>query len=103
MDMHEYSKPIKRRLRELMTEKGVSMGTELFRFTVGHFSCLAIRDGDEDDFDRNVLLINTGQQHVLVDTGNGHDFDPNRGLLLDRLRAVGISPADIDVVILSHA
>jgi len=79
------------------------MGNTLFRFTVGHFNCLAIRDGAEDDFDRNVVLINTGQQRVLVDTGNGHDFDPNRGLLLDRLRAVGISPADIDVVILSHA
>jgi glyoxylase-like metal-dependent hydrolase (beta-lactamase superfamily II) len=79
------------------------MGTEPFHFNVGHFNCLAIRDGDENDFDRNVLLINTGQHHVLVDTGNGHDFDLNRGLLLDRLRAVGISPADIDVVILSHA
>jgi glyoxylase-like metal-dependent hydrolase (beta-lactamase superfamily II) len=83
--------------------KEVSMDTGLLRFSVGHFSCLAIKDGDEDDFDRNVLLINTGQQHVLVDTGNGHDFAPNRGLLLDRLRAVGILPTDIDVVILSHA
>jgi len=79
------------------------MATGLFHFTVGHFTCLALKDGDADDFDRNVLLLNTGQQHVLVDTGNGYDFDPNRGLLLDRLRAVGISPADIDVVILSHA
>lgn len=74
-----------------------------FRFTIGQFNCLAIRDGADDDFNRNVVLINTGQQQVLVDTGTGHDFDPNRGLLLDRLRAVGISSADIDVVILSHA
>jgi glyoxylase-like metal-dependent hydrolase (beta-lactamase superfamily II) len=83
--------------------KVVAMHTGLLPFTVGHFNCLVIKDGDEDDFDRNVLLINTGQQRVLVDTGNGHDFDPNRGLLLDRLRAVGISPTEIDVVILSHA
>lgn len=82
---------------------GFAMGNTIFRFSVGHFNCLAIRDGAEDDFDRNIVLIHTGQQHVLVDTGNGRDFEPNRGLLLDRLRAVGISPADIDVVILSHA
>jgi glyoxylase-like metal-dependent hydrolase (beta-lactamase superfamily II) len=79
------------------------MGPELFQFNVGHFNCLAIRDGDANDFDRNILLISTGQQHVLVDTGNGYDFDSNRGLLLDRLQAVGLAPADIDVVILSHA
>jgi glyoxylase-like metal-dependent hydrolase (beta-lactamase superfamily II) len=79
------------------------MGDELFRFTIGHFNCLAIRDGAEGDFERNVLLINTGQQRLLVDTGNGRDFEPNRGFLLDRLRAAGLSAADIDVVILSHA
>lgn len=79
------------------------MGNTLFLFTVGQFNCLAIRDGADDDFNRNVLLIDTGQKRVLVDTGNGHDFRPNRGLLLDRLRAVGVSPTDIDAVIFSHA
>jgi len=79
------------------------MGNVLFRFTVGHFNCLAIKDGAEGDFDRNILLIDTGQQQVLIDTGNGRALDSNPGLLLDRLRTVGISPADIDIVILSHA
>ena len=79
------------------------MGTELYDFNVGRFKCLAIRDGDANDFDRNILLIDTGQHHVLVDTGNGYDYDPNRGLLLDRLQSAGISPADIDIVIFSHA
>src|SRR5262245_52395085 len=79
------------------------MGNELFRFTVGHFNCLAIRDGDEDDFDRNVLLIHTGQHYILVETGNGHDFEPNRGLLLDRLQAAGLSGTVINVVIISPA
>jgi glyoxylase-like metal-dependent hydrolase (beta-lactamase superfamily II) len=63
---------------------------------------MAIRDGDENDFDRNILLINTGQQYVLFDTGNGRSVTP-KGFLLDRLRALSISPNDIDVVILSHA
>jgi len=78
------------------------VGNEIFRFNVGHFECWAIRDGGADDWNRNILLIHTGQHHVLVDTGNGRDLVP-KGLLLDRLRAVSISPAEIDVVILSHA
>lgn len=73
-----------------------------FKFKVGGFECMAIHDGDANDWDRNVLLIKTDQQNVLIDTGNGIDLTP-RGFLLDRLQAVGISPADVDVVILSHA
>jgi glyoxylase-like metal-dependent hydrolase (beta-lactamase superfamily II) len=80
--------------------KGVPMDDFLFRFNVGHFTCLAIRDGD--DWDRNVLLINTGQHQVLLDTGNGDATAPP-GLLLDRLRAAGLAPTEIDAVILSHA
>jgi glyoxylase-like metal-dependent hydrolase (beta-lactamase superfamily II) len=79
------------------------MENTIVHFTVGSFNCMALRDGAKDDFDRNVLLINTGKKLVLVDTGNGHEFEPNRGLLIDRLQAAGISPADVDVVILSHA
>lgn len=73
---------------------------ESFQFRVGHFTCLAIRDGDEWDF--NVLLVNTGQHLVLVDTGTG-DTISQGGLLMDRLRAAGISATDIDVVVITHA
>jgi glyoxylase-like metal-dependent hydrolase (beta-lactamase superfamily II) len=76
------------------------MQNELFRFAIGRFTCLAIRDGD--DWHRNVLLINTGQHNVLIDTGNGSVTSPP-GLLLQRLRSAGISPSDITLVILSHA
>ncbi len=75
------------------------MSDFLYHFTVGHFSCVVIKDGD--DWDRNVLLVNTGQHHVLIDTGNGDALSPP-GLLLDRLTTAGIPPAAIDVVILSH-
>jgi glyoxylase-like metal-dependent hydrolase (beta-lactamase superfamily II) len=84
----------------LQAAKGVSMGSHLFRFNVGNFTCFAIRDAD--DWDRNVLLVNTGQHQVLVDTGNGEATSPP-GLLLERLREAGVAPAEIDVVILSHA
>ena len=73
---------------------------ESFQFHVGQFTCLAIRDGD--DWDRTVLLVNTGQHLVLIDTGTGDTVSPP-GLLMDRLRAAGISATDIDVVVLTHA
>jgi glyoxylase-like metal-dependent hydrolase (beta-lactamase superfamily II) len=77
------------------------MENNSFRFKIGQFNCLAIRDGD--DFNRNVLLVDTGQHHVLIETGVGQDLYPTPALLLDRLRAAGSLPTEIDVVMLSHA
>ena len=75
-----------------------------FRFEIGNFNCMVIRDAD--DGNRNTLLIQTGQQQILIDTGIGHDLfppSPHLGLLMDRLLAAGIVPAEIDLVLLSHA
>ena len=47
------------------------------------------------------LLINTGKELVLVDTGAGK-LAPSTGRLIGNLRSSGISPGDIDVVILTH-
>lgn len=61
--------------------------------------------------DTTCLLVQTGQQNVLIDTGYGAKFsDKQRAIFgaeegnpLERnLKAEGISPEDIDVVILSH-
>ena len=49
----------------------------------------------------SALLINTGQRRVLVDTGAG-SFAPTTGRLIPNLQAEGISPGDIDTVILTH-
>lgn len=48
------------------------------------------------------LVINTGQQLVLVDTGAGN-FAPSTGKLPIHLQREGIDPQDIDFVILTHA
>lgn len=48
------------------------------------------------------LLVDTGQQRVLIDTGSG-PVSPKVGQVLPHLQAFGLTPADIDVVVLSHA
>lgn len=47
------------------------------------------------------LVVNTGRNHVLVDTGAG-SLGIETGKLLQNLQAEGIAPADIDTVILTH-
>ncbi len=47
------------------------------------------------------LVINTGENVVLVDTG-ADDLGPNTGKLPKNLKSNGISPEDIDTVILTH-
>ncbi len=52
----------------------------------------------------NCLVIQTGEHCILVDTGLGTvDFGPNAGLLVKNLKAEGIEPGDIDIVVLTHA
>src|SRR5439155_4390320 len=49
------------------------------------------------------ILIRTGRERVLVDTGIGrYGLGPDPGKLLLLLRAQGIEPDEIDTVILSH-
>ncbi len=57
----------------------------------------------------NSLLIRTGKQTVLVETGMGNKlsdrmkkFYGQPAKLLDNLSAAGIAPEDIDIVINSH-
>ena len=50
----------------------------------------------------SALLIETGQQRVLVDTGAG-GFAPTNGLLHDNLHAEGVELASIDTVAITHA
>ena len=47
------------------------------------------------------LVIDTGQQLVLVDTGAG-GIAPTTGKLMTNLQQAGIGPGDIDIVILTH-
>lgn len=55
--------------------------------------------------EQNALVVNTGRQLVLFDTGMGASklFGPTTGRLLANLRSSGIDPALIDAVVLTHA
>lgn len=47
------------------------------------------------------LLVETGDQRILLDTGNGATAE-TPGLLLSSLQAEGIAPEEIDIVLISH-
>lgn len=60
--------------------------------------------------EQNALVINTGRNLILFDTGMGDSmgadsqmFGPTTGRLLRNMRQAGIDPAQIDLVVLSHA
>lgn len=105
-----------------------------YRFKVGEFECTVVSDGPlapsavgavypplmEDEFakllaqnfqpakvpfDQNALVVNTGRQLVLFDTGVGtiKALGPNAGRLIGNLKAAGIEPAQIDAVVITHA
>jgi glyoxylase-like metal-dependent hydrolase (beta-lactamase superfamily II) len=50
----------------------------------------------------NTLLIEIGGRHILLEAGAGQTMGPNGGRLFANLAAIGLTPADIDVVVISH-
>ena len=48
------------------------------------------------------LLIRWDGRLILVDTGVGTQLQPARGLLQDRLSTLNVTPAEIDVVLITH-
>lgn len=77
------------------------MQNTLLPFKIGDFNALAISDSDEGGI--NLLLVDTGAQKVLCDTGVGRDVTATPAPLMDRLKEAGIAPEAINVVILTHA
>ena len=116
------------------------MTTDIYRFKVGDFQCVAVSDGthtyapptfpppaiflfpnapreqlgqtlgehnlDPEQWTEWVspyicLVVNTGEHQVLVDTGAG-SLAPTTGKLVQNLKAVGITPEDIDTIIITH-
>ncbi|MFD1704585.1 MBL fold metallo-hydrolase [Methylopila henanensis] len=50
----------------------------------------------------NTLLIETGGRRILIEAGAGKTMGPNGGRIFENLAALGLGPADIDVIVVSH-
>ena len=58
--------------------------------------------GEQLQLANNVTIVRKGSDVILVDTGTGPRHQPTAGKLAENLRAVGIQPAAITKVVLTH-
>ncbi|MBY0335308.1 MAG: MBL fold metallo-hydrolase [Acetobacteraceae bacterium] len=70
----------------------------------------AFLPADSVVLEQNALVVNTGRQLILFDTGMGESmgaasrmFGPTTGRLLRNLQAAGFRPEQFDLVVLTHA
>lgn len=112
--------------------KATMQGPGVYRYPLGDYQLTALYDGTwfvplDDKFVRNAdgnrvnkaltdaflppnvlpvtftaLLVNTGKRLILIDTGTAGQITDTAGVMLDNLRVAGVTPADIDTVVISH-
>ena len=73
--------------------------------TADEVAALAAANGlptGEAEFTFVPIVVNTGAELVLFDTGNGEARRPGRGMLREQLGAAGYAPEDIDIVVITH-
>jgi glyoxylase-like metal-dependent hydrolase (beta-lactamase superfamily II) len=58
--------------------------------------------GDQFQLVNNVVVIRRQSDLMLVDTGTGPRHQPTAGKLAENLKAAGIQPADVTIVVLTH-
>src|SRR3954463_7033980 len=103
-----------------------TQGPGAYRFNLGSFQLTALYDGlwpvkIDENFVRNAsaaevdaalaaeflppgilpisftaLLVNTGSKLILIDTGTAGQIVDTAGIMLDNLKAAGVTPADTD-------
>ena len=63
----------------------------------------AMVQGDKAQFEASPLLLKSGSEMILLDTGAGGGFQPTAGKILESLKAAGVEPSAITKVIFTHA
>lgn len=63
----------------------------------------SFRSTSEVDLGINVLVIKTGTQVILIDSGAGFLFGDNSGWLPQGLTDAGITPGEITAIVITHA
>ena len=58
--------------------------------------------GQQLALDVNSFLIRHSGKLIVSDAGSGHTMQPTLGKLPENLRAIGIDPAEIDIIMLTH-
>jgi glyoxylase-like metal-dependent hydrolase (beta-lactamase superfamily II) len=102
----------------------------VYRHTVGIFEVIALNDGaiefpisyypkadpaqaaavleatgaapDKVPTTVNAFLVNTGEKLVLIDSGAGKLFGPTLGRFAANLAALGVDPASVDIIAMTH-
>jgi glyoxylase-like metal-dependent hydrolase (beta-lactamase superfamily II) len=60
-------------------------------------------DAKNAEMAANVLLLRSGGEVILFDTGSGPDFQPSAGKLVETLRLVGVAPEVVTRIVFTHA
>jgi glyoxylase-like metal-dependent hydrolase (beta-lactamase superfamily II) len=63
----------------------------------------AMVNGDNIQFEASPILLKSGSEIILMDTGSGQGFQPTAGKIAESLKATGTDPATITKVIFTHA
>ena len=50
----------------------------------------------------NIVVVNTGRNLVLLDTGFGDNGLPTTGNLINNMQAAGLDPKNVDTILVSH-
>jgi glyoxylase-like metal-dependent hydrolase (beta-lactamase superfamily II) len=126
-----FALPTTRHLLAQTAQRTIPRNAGIYRFKLGNFDLISIGDGKlsvpaavfagnatpeqlqgvlKQGFqgemltvDCNVLLVDTGQNKVLIDTGSGSLNGATAGKLIENLQQAQIKPSEITAVILTHA
>ena len=63
----------------------------------------AMVQGEKAQFEASPLLLKSGSDVILMDTGSGAGFQPTSGKIAESLKAAGTDPASVTKIIYTHA